>query len=308
MIRPPQFPSLGRPVGPTLYAPATRSDLALLGTTRYPDLGSVVYCTEDAILEHEVPAALAQLRTALPQLADQPGPARFIRVRDVEVLRAVLTLDLSGVQGVVLPKVHDGNLGAYMALLETRPEVLVMPTLETREALSEHRMTLLRDLIFQQGWHSQMLCLRIGGNDLMNALGVRRTPGRTLYEGPLERVISMLIGVFKPYGFTLSSPVYEVFEDLATLAREVQQDLEYGLSGKTIIHPVQLGTVLAGYRVGSGDLAEARAILDPGARAVFKMNGRMCEPATHRLWARDIVARAEVYGTLPPQAHEALSF
>ena len=73
-----------------------------------------------------------------------------------------------------------------------------------------------------------MAWLRIGGNDLMHALGVRRTPGRTLYEGPLERVIGMLVGVFKPYGFMLSSPVYEVFDDLTTLAREVSRTSNMG--------------------------------------------------------------------------------
>ena len=49
---------------------------------------------------------------------------------------------------------------------------------------------------------------------------VRRTPGRTAYEGPLERVISLLCSVFKPAGFALSSPVYEVHGDPATLARD----------------------------------------------------------------------------------------
>lgn len=299
---------LPAPLGASLYAPATRDDLVSLGTSRFPGLGSVIYCTEDAVNERDVPDALGKLEAALPQLVGHPGPLRFIRVRNPEVLREVLRLDLRAVSGLVLPKIHDGNLPGYMTLLASFPDLLVMPTLETREALSEHRMTLLRDLIFQEGWQGRVACFRIGGNDLMNALGVRRVPGRTLYEGPLERVISMLIGVFKPYGFSLSSPVYEVFEDLATLAREVQQDLEYGLCGKTIIHPVQLPTVLAGYRVTETDLAEATALLAPDAQAVFKMNGRMCEPATHARWARDIVARAAHYGTLPPQASEALHF
>ncbi|MFC6592773.1 HpcH/HpaI aldolase/citrate lyase family protein [Deinococcus lacus] len=130
----------------------------------------------------------------------------------------------------------------------------------------------------------------------MNALGLRRTPGRTLYEGPLERVITTLVSTFKPYGFTLSSPVYEVFSDPATLHRELQKDLEYGLSGKTIIHPAQLSVVLEAYQVSEDDLREAQAILDPAAPAVFQMNGRMCEPATHSRWAEDIISRANWYG------------
>ncbi len=44
------------------------------------------------------------------------------------------------------------------------------------------------------------------------------------------------------------------------------------------------------------DLDEARHILMPEAAAVFKMNGRMCEPTTHNKWAQAIVQRAELYG------------
>lgn len=298
-------------LGASLYAPATRDDLVQLGTDKYPQLSSLIYCTEDAVREEDVPRAMANLARALPELpAPGTGPLRLIRARNPEVLAQLLTLDLHGISGFVLPKTHDGNLATYMRHLhrEEHAHLSVLLTLETREALSEHRMACLRDLIFQESWQHKIACLRIGGNDLMHALGVRRTPGRTLYEGPLERVISMLIGVFKPYGFMLSSPVYEVFEDLITLAREVQQDLEYGLSGKTIIHPVQLSTVLNGYRVTEGDLEEAHAILAEDAPAVFKMNGRMCEPATHTRWAQDILIRAEQYGTLPPLRHEALHF
>ncbi|PYE49999.1 aldolase/citrate lyase family protein [Deinococcus yavapaiensis] len=297
-----------RPLGASLYAPATRDDLVALGTTRYPLLDSLIYCTEDAVREQDVPIALAALREALPHLASMPGPVRFIRARNLDVLEHLLTLDLRGIQGFVLPKIHGGNLSAYMSKLEDRPDLHVMLTLETREALNEHEMVRLRNVIFEHGWHQQVRCLRIGGNDLLSTIGLRRTPGRTLYEGPLQRIVSMLVAVFKPYGFALSSPVYEVFDDLATLAREVQQDLEYGLSGKTIIHPGQLETVHHGYRVTQEELAEAHAILDESAPAVFKMNGRMCEPATHAAWAHEIIERARHFGTLSTTSSEALHF
>ncbi len=310
--QPPGVPALGPwALGASLYTPATRSDLLWLGTGRYPALTSVIYCTEDAVREEHLPAALANLARTLPLLPPPGvGPLRLIRARNPQVFARLLTLDLSGISGFVLPKIHAGNLGAYLDVLEAsaNPDLPVLLTLETHEALSEVHMTQLRDRILALGHGPRVAGLRIGGNDLMHALGVRRTPGRTLYEGPLERVIGMLVGVFKPHGFTLSSPVYEVFDDLSTLAREVEQDLEYGLCGKTIIHPAQLDTVLQGYRVTETDLAEAHAILAPDAPAVFRMNGRMCEPATHTRWASGILARAERYGVLERQRHEALHF
>ena len=297
-------------LGASLYTPATRPDLVALGSGKISGLSSLIYCTEDAVREADVPLALDNLRAALPQLPLTGSPLRFIRARNPDVLAQLLTLNLSAITGFVLPKIHDGNLAEYMRVLERsgQDHLKVMPTLETREALSETRMTLLRDLIFMEGWPGRVLSLRVGGNDLMHALGVRRVPGRTLYEGPLERVMGMLVGVFKPYGLSLSSPVYEVYSDPGTLAREVAQDLEYGLCGKTIIHPAQLATVLEGYRVPEPELLEARAILAPDAPAVFSMHGRMCEPATHSRWAQDVVARAELYGVRRVTENEALNF
>ncbi len=292
-------------LGITLYTPATHPDLGVIAAGKFTGLTNHVWCTEDAIRDEELGAALQNIQRHL----DHPDPFTsrlYLRVRSPAVLAELARHDLSRVHGFILPKIHDGNLRAYMDVLPASH--VAQLTLETREALSEHRMMVLRDQIFQENWQGQVQAVRIGGNDLMNVLGVRRAPGRTLYEGPLERIVSMLVGVFRPYGFQLSSPVYEVFSDLVTLAREVQQDLEYGLSGKTIIHPVQLATVRQGYRVPARDLEEAEAILKPDAPAVFQMNGRMCEPATHRRWAHDTVERATLYGLLPPSAGDALHY
>ena len=41
----------------------------------------------------------------------------------------------------------------------------------------------------------------IGGNDLLNLLGLRRQRGHTLYETPLGAVIARLVTTFKPHGF-----------------------------------------------------------------------------------------------------------
>lgn len=283
-------------LGASLYVPATRNDLLAVGSGKW-GRASIIYCTEDAVHAADVPLALDNLRRVLPQLP-QEGPLRFIRVRHPDMLRQLLTEDLHAISGFVLPKVHSGNLGDYMRPLQELgpPRLLVMPTLETAEALSESHMTRLRDLIGEASWQRRILSLRIGGNDLLNVLGVRRAPGRTLYEGPLERVLSMLVGVFRPAGLQLSSPVYEMFSDPDTLARELRQDLDYGLCGKTIIHPAQLSVVLREYQVSAEEEAEARAILAPDAPAVFAMHGRMCEVATHSRWAKEILIRAQLYG------------
>ncbi|MEZ5585112.1 MAG: HpcH/HpaI aldolase/citrate lyase family protein [Candidatus Competibacteraceae bacterium] len=38
--------------------------------------------------------------------------------------------------------------------------------------------------------------------------------------------------------------------------------------------------------------------MDPAAPAVFKLHGQMLEVAVHRDWAKRIVARAELFGSI----------
>ncbi len=149
---------------------------------------------------------------------------------------------------------------------------------------------------------TRILCLRIGGNDLLNCLRIRRDPGRTIYETPIGDLISRLAGQFIPYGFGLTAPVFESMEHPEVLLQEVEIDINHGLFGKTAIHPDQIELIEACFRVKQSDLDEARKILEPNAPAVFRMGGRMCEPTTHSNWAKDIIHRAEVYGVRPTEA------
>jgi citrate lyase beta subunit len=294
-------------LGASLYTPATRTDLAELGNgTRRrggandPSPHSLIYCLEDAVRPEDLGLALERLSEALPQLRAGAGPLRFVRVRDPRTLERVL--DMPGwrnLHGFVLPKSTRRNLRDYLNLLPE--DVAVMPTLETREVFSARQMESLRDFLLDSGLSRRVLTLRIGGNDLLHLLALRRVPGQTVHEGPLAHTIQMLAGTFLPWGFALSSPVYEVFSDSATLRRELRQDLERGLSGKTVIHPCQIGVVSAAYRVDARQLEQARAILEPDAAAVFSLGGAMCEPATHRNWAERTLRRARLYGVRPEE-------
>jgi len=80
--------------------------------------------------------------------------------------------------------------------------------------------------------------------------------------------------------------------------QELTQDVGLGLVGKTVIHPTQIPLVHQAYRVPASILDEAQAILDSEAKAVFKYNNTMLEPATHRAWAAEVIKRATVFGTV----------
>lgn len=285
-------------LGATLYIPATRDDLLTLATgARLPQLRSLVFCLEDSVHVRDLGAALANLRTVLGQLAavrDPAGPALFVRPRDAAMLEVIVRLPGAEVlDGFVIPKATADTLPAWLAALPFAHQ-LIMPTLETREAFDTHEMQRLRAQLLAIA--PRVLAVRIGGNDLLQTLGTRRSKTRTVYDGPLGAVIANLIATFVPWGFAMSAPVFESFTDHDRLRNEVERDLEHGLITKSAIHPAQIGVIHDAYRVAEADLEIATAMLSIDAPAIFAASGMMCEPATHRGWAAATRDRATLFG------------
>lgn len=292
-------------LGASMYAPTTLCSDKLRDIAdgiKYPNLRSVIFCTEDAVREDQLATALRNTKHALKKMsADRSnGPLRFIRARTHVVLGKLLQMPgIEKIDGFVFPKITRANLPYYMAAFADSDRFLIMPTLETKEVFDAKEMAELRRAMEKdERIKNRLLCLRIGGNDLLNCLGVRRNPKRTIYETPVGELIRRLAGEFIPNGFGLTAPVCEVFgEDTSVLDEECELDLDQGLFGKTAIHPEQIDVIEKHFRVDVNDLKQAEAILDKDAPAVFKMGGRMCEPTTHTTWAANLVSRANIYGT-----------
>ncbi len=287
-------------LGATLYVPATRDDLgqALLGGL-HSDLRSAVICLEDAVLAADVPRALSRLQLLLVTLAARPAhsarPALFVRPRDAAMLAHILRFDgIEAIDGFVIPKATADSLPAYLAALAFDHH-LIMPTLETRDVFDPAEMRRLREQLL--AIRERVLAIRIGGNDLLQVLGTRRSAHRTIYDGPMGHSIASLVATYAPWGFALSAPVFENFGNLALLREEVERDLEHGLLTKTACHPSQIGIIHAAYAADPDCLEEARSILSGDARAVFASREAMCEPATHQRWAQATLRRAEAFGT-----------
>jgi len=284
-------------LGASLYLPATRPDLVAVGNRdKYPALRSVIFCTEDAVAGRDLPRALDNLEAALPRF--EPAPLlRFVRPRSPAVLRRVLQMDgARRLTGFVLPKVTRHNLGEYLAVLGPDAPFDLMVTLETAEAFDPVEMAALRALLLAAPVRGRLLTLRIGGNDLLQHLGLRRPRGRSIYSTPLGLLIDQLVGTFRPHGFNLTGPVFEFLDRPADLAREVRKDLSRGLFGKAAVHPDQVRVIEAEYQVSGRDAAAAERILSDEAPAVFRLDDAMCEPATHRAWAEITRERARLYG------------
>ncbi len=296
-------------LGASLYMPAHRADLASIANgDKLPNLRSMIFCTEDAVADHELRRSLEHLRDSLKDFIAVPNKFRFIRARNPGILSRLLDLPgIDKIDGFVLPKFNEGNFRAYFDQLQGST-FKVMPTLETRDVFDPAAMTALRVELSRQGVFDSVLMLRIGGNDLMNLLGIRRPRHFTLYQTPMAAVIAHLVCTFKPYGFQLSAPVFEYLNDRDTLQQEINLDLAHGLTGKTAIHPSQIFAIEACYAVSRDDYEMALSLCESQSPAVFKMHDAMCEIATHQQWAQAILDRQRCYGvhTSVPLGGEAV--
>lgn len=290
-------------LGASLYMPAHRHDLMdCANGEKLEVLRSMIFCTEDAVSHTEVDSSLRHLGLCLQGFRDTPTRFRFIRARNPEILARLLELpDIEKVDGFVLPKFNETNFHAYFDQLQGTA-FKVMPTLETPDVFDVGAMKELRQGLLQDDIFARILMLRIGGNDLMNLLGIRRPRNMTLYETPLGLVIAQLVTVFNPYGFSLAAPVFEYLDDAVTLQKEIRLDLAHGLIGKTAIHPTQVPLIEAMYSVDSEDYEMALALNQSSSPAVFRMHDAMCEVATHKEWGQGIIDRQRYYGDREPRA------
>jgi citrate lyase beta subunit len=284
---------------PTLYTPATtpvEKQLALVNG-RHSGIWRVVLCTEDSISEDDIPLAFENLRATLRDASQESGVATYVRVRNVDVMRRVLELPkVEKLQGFVIPKADPESLSHYMALL-AGTDFTVMPILESSRMFDWSFRTALLHAV--QSYNAYIECLRIGANDLMGYLGIRRsTKDFTIYDTPVGGLIGEIIREYRGVGgFTITAPVFEcygpAYDDL--LRREVSQHIMNGLFGQTVIHPRHIRHIRDLYKVSKVDLESARNLKNK-VRAVEGLNDRMDEYTTHWRWADLVLERHNVFG------------
>lgn len=282
--------------------PATRTDIAqVILKNKIPGLRSLVICFEDGINDSDIPQSLINLQNLLTVVnADTTSntkqrPLVFIRPRHSAMgLWLKENVDLAAVAGFVIPKFTQSVLNDWWEIVKDTP-LCMMPTLETEEVFDQAQMRELATLLVSHPCRHQIMALRIGGNDLMSLISLRRARDLTLYDGPMGYVIKMLIAVFASRGFALTAPVCEHIDHHEILVKELALDIHHGLVGKTAIHSNQVAVIETALQVTTHDYADAMQILN-ATQAVFKSQGAMCEPATHRRWALAIQERSQIYG------------
>lgn len=275
-------------LGASLYVPATHKSLDRILATGCHDARSIILCTEDAVAPDAVTWAVQRLIKALKAAPASVSFLRFVRPRNTFVLRQLLESPeaVARVDGVVIPKFDDTTMPAWRDVLNRNKQLATMPTLETPALFRED--SAIATLKAVQALCNPVIALRIGANDLLSAIGLKRQPGQTVYDTPLRSTIERLITIFRPAGFELSAPVCDLIGEPDTLSREVALDIAWGFYAKSCVHPAQVALVEEHFNQAMArQQPQALALLN-SAEAVFRHSGQMLEATCHTNWAQRV--------------------
>lgn len=314
----------GYAVGPLLYCPANAhgSIADALKNEFYPKPFSLAFCLEDTVRSDAVAEAEQMLSRTLERIcaaraeADFYLPLIFIRVRSPQQLCRLAQAYrpyASILTGFILPKFFIENCGDYLRSIEdVRRQGLdyyYMPIFESPSMIDLHTRydhlhqvkSVLEDV------SDRILNIRVGGNDLSHAFGLRRRVSNTIYD--VKPVADLLVDIVTTFAtrYVVSGPVWEYYNGPGWdtgLRRELELDLLSGFVGKTVIHPNQIPVVNEMLQVSPEDYADAQAILgwdgtDGHLVGASAASTRMNEYNTHFRWAERVAQLARYYGVRP---------
>ena len=283
-------------LGATLYIPANHKELySVVVEKKYPNLKSIVICLEDSISDRDVEFGMIELERVLNNISIRDDFFIFIRPRHLDNLMGILKFDnINKVDGFSIPKISTTNLSLYMNILSEK-NFWIMPILESIDVFNNNKLIEIRDIL--DIYKSKILTIRVGGEDILNILEIRKDNNKSIYEYILfSNIITNIINIFKPFKYNISSPVFHSFTKINSLIKELEIDISMGLFNKTIIHPSQIEIVHQAYRVETKDINIAEKLVNT-QEAIISYDGAMYEKSTHLNWAKLIIKREKIYGT-----------
>ncbi len=121
--------------------------------------------------------------------------------------------------------------------------------------------------------------LVMGLNDLAKETRARLTPGRAAFATAL----SLCLSAARAHGCDVLDGVYNDIQNLEGFRAECEQGREFGLDGKTLIHPSQLDICNEVFAPSAAEIEAARAIIEAfsqpenAGKGVIQLNGKMVE-------------------------------
>ena len=255
--------SLYYSVGPLLYCPANNESIvSSLTNEKFGSKFSLAMCLEDTIRDDCVEEAEDKLIHSLHKLQKALEtknfymPKLFIRVRTPEQMQRLIKASGSSaalISGFIAPKFSLNNADSYIhaatLLNETgNHHFWFMPIFEDPLLIHlQKRNDILYSLKEKLDAISELvLNIRVGGNDLCNLFGFRRSSFESIHSiKPVANIFSDIITVYGT-DYVVSGPVWEYYNGEgwdSGLINELKEDRLNGFVGKTVIHPKQIPLV-----------------------------------------------------------------
>ena len=146
---------------------------------------------------------------------------------------------------------------------------------------------------------SRLAAAVMGTNDIAKDTRARLTKGRP----SMLAYLSLCVAACRAHGVEILDGVYNDFSDEAGLRAECEQGRDFGMDGKTLIHPSQIAPCNEIFAPTEAEVAWARkiiAVFDEPANAskgALQVEGRMVE-RLHADMARRTVAVSEAIAAL----------
>jgi citrate lyase subunit beta/citryl-CoA lyase len=141
---------------------------------------------------------------------------------------------------------------------------------------------------------SRLSVFVMGTNDIAKETRARFVPGRA----PMLAALSMTVLAARAYGVDVIDGVFNDIGNEAGFRAECEQGRDFGMDGKTLIHPGQVAVANEVFAPSETDLSWGRKIIaafdlpENASRGALQLDGKMVE-RLHADMARRMVAIAE---------------
>lgn len=283
-----------RPRRSALYVPG--SNARALEKARSLDIDCLILDLEDAV----APDAKQMAREQVTAAVKAGGYGRrevVIRINATDTpwgRQDLAAAAAAGPHAILLPKVStpgDIMLAAKDIRDAGAPEhTRLWAMMETPQAML-NADSIVRTAVDPA---SRLDVLVMGTNDIAKETRARLTPGRP----SMLAYLSICVAAARAYGPEILDGVFNDFSDEAGFLAECEQGRDFGMDGKTLIHPNQLAVANRVFAPSAEETERARRVIaafdlpENASKGAIQLDGRMVE-RLHADIARRTVRIAE---------------
>jgi citrate lyase subunit beta/citryl-CoA lyase len=242
-----------RPRRSALYMPASNAKAVEKARTLPCDV--VILDLEDAVAPDAKPAA-REAAAAAVRAGGWGGREVVIRVNGLDTEWGEQDLVVAAgaaPDAILVPKVNGpDDVERYHKAIVGAPETTrLWAMIETARSL------FALDAIADAAPTTRLEAFVMGTNDLAKEMRWRQTPGRE----PFRAALSLSVAAARANGLTVLDGVYNGIEDDAGLQAVCEQGVDFGMDGKTLIHPRQIEICNRVFSPSGEEVAFARAVI-----------------------------------------------